>query len=658
SLASRYGPRRVVFAALVLLALAFLGLAWAPTYWISFAFFALVGIGSGMTIIPSLGIISAWFGPSRRGIGTGIALAGPSLCFVLTGIFVPQLLAQDPAEGWRTAWLIFGGVTLVVAVIVGVGLRDRPSNLGLDPVGGSIARPAGVGRGLRAVLKIRPLWTISAVYACFGVAYVVYMTFLPSYLQDEMGLDPGVTQRSWILIGLAALVGPSFFGWVSDRIGRRYGLALLLFSLALALTSLVMLPIESAPIVSAIAYGFVTVAVVGVASAACGDYAGPVLASAAIGFATTFLGIGQAIGPKVAGPIADATGSFVPSLVASAGVSLLGALLALFLPRPARRNAAVPAESANVVTPWEASMSSLDPATSSGGLPEPEAQTPPDREWADWAGDTVTREAGLGGDLSEWAARTPDVDLAETLEIAAARARDRAYRLRRSLPPDLARAGSRVGAFHLPWPDSGSDADRLDLLLGMPSPYGAILPPTPESPEASLLAQLRRSEEETAQLLAEQRDRLRPQADQGRIRYVEASPSEAVASGEAFWKVIRPAGEDGLSLTRVAQRPGTALRLPPAPAERLVIWQDGQGACRPLDDEGVQIGPGQVAQVGAGVNVEIVVLGDWPATYYIVSGAPVAAAGQGAGVETAPEGSRGPSAPPQLLRSVNGPAPE
>lgn len=634
SLASRYGPRKIIVGALIVLGVAFLGLAWAPTYWAAFVFFALVGVGSGMTIIPSLGILSAWFAPSRRGIGTGIALAGPPLCFVLTGIFVPQLLDQDPSGGWRTAWLIFAVITFVVAVIVGLALRNRPAEVGRDPIGGPIARPAGIGQGIRAVLNIRPLWTIGAVYTCFGVAYVIYMTFLPSYLQQELGLPASVTKLSWILIGVAAFFGPFFFGWLSDRIGRRYGLSLLLFLLAIALTSLIVLPVGLAPPVSAVAYGFVMVAIVGVASAACGDYAGPALAPAAIGFATAFLGVGQAIGPMAAGPIADATGSFVPSLLASAAVSLVGSVLALFLPRPGRRPdfaaapaipAAAPISPAHTVSFREASMSTRDPTTPPNGTLRPADPTPldPQHEWIDWARRTIAHESAAATDLSEWATRTPDADLAETLEIAAARARDRAYRLRRSLPPEHSRNGSLPGPAALPWAAAHSDTERIDLFLTAPSPYSASLPLSPETPEAGLLGQLRRSEEETIHLLAEQRDRLRALADRSRIRYVESAPGEGIGTGEAYWKVLRPAGDDGLSLARVAQRPGTALRLPPGPADRLIIWQDGQGACRPIDDEGVQLTAGQVAEIAAGASVEIAVLGDWPATYFIVSSTPM-----------------------------------
>jgi MFS family permease len=66
-------------------------------------------------------------------------------------------------------------------------------------------------------------------------------------------------------------------------------------------------------------------------AATCGDVLGPRMAPAALGFITLFFGIGQALGPSVAGAIADATGTFLPTFLLAGGVSLLGAVVAAML---------------------------------------------------------------------------------------------------------------------------------------------------------------------------------------------------------------------------------------------------------------------------------------------------------------------------------------
>ncbi|MBT4512507.1 MAG: YbfB/YjiJ family MFS transporter, partial [Chloroflexi bacterium] len=66
-------------------------------------------------------------------------------------------------------------------------------------------------------------------------------------------------------------------------------------------------------------------------TAACGDLLGPRLASAALGFITLFFGIGQVIGPSVAGAIADSADTHSPAFIFAAVVAFLGAIGATWL---------------------------------------------------------------------------------------------------------------------------------------------------------------------------------------------------------------------------------------------------------------------------------------------------------------------------------------
>jgi MFS family permease len=70
-------------------------------------------------------------------------------------------------------------------------------------------------------------------------------------------------------------------------------------------------------------------------AAAAGDYVGSRLAPAGIGFVTVFFGIGQALGPAVGGYLADLTRSFLASFLLASGISLTGAILSLYLKKPA-----------------------------------------------------------------------------------------------------------------------------------------------------------------------------------------------------------------------------------------------------------------------------------------------------------------------------------
>ena len=82
---------------------------------------------------------------------------------------------------------------------------------------------------------------------------------------------------------------------------------------------------------SAILFGLTAWSIPAIMAATCGDILGSRLAPAGLGFVTLFFGLGQALGPSVAGAIADATGSLAPALLLAAAVAIVGAAGSAFL---------------------------------------------------------------------------------------------------------------------------------------------------------------------------------------------------------------------------------------------------------------------------------------------------------------------------------------
>ena len=90
---------------------------------------------------------------------------------------------------------------------------------------------------------------------------------------------------------------------------------------------------------SAVVFGITAWSIPAIMASACGDRLGPRLASAALGFVTLFMGIGQALGPYVAGKIADASDTFVPSFLTAMGAAFIGTILSLLLNSKSRSEA-------------------------------------------------------------------------------------------------------------------------------------------------------------------------------------------------------------------------------------------------------------------------------------------------------------------------------
>jgi sugar phosphate permease len=257
------------------------------------------------------------------------------------GLVIPRVLERSAVDGWRHSWLILGAAVLLLGVVALVFLRDRPEDIGLRPVAATSdaiqsaeAGQASAQTGWAPIYRNGLMWHLAFVYVAFGFSYVIYSTFFARYLIAEGGYTRQAAGNLWAIIGWISIVSGIVWGSASDRIGRKYGLALVYLIQALSFGAFALWRTQAGHIASVIAFGMTGWSIPGIIAAACSDYAGARLAPAAFGFTTLFFGIGQAVGPTVAGSVADAAGTFAPAFLLASTVALLGAVGSLALRPP------------------------------------------------------------------------------------------------------------------------------------------------------------------------------------------------------------------------------------------------------------------------------------------------------------------------------------
>jgi MFS family permease len=129
-----------------------------------------------------------------------------------------------------------------------------------------------------------------------------------------------------------------FFGWVSDRIGREYTMAIafILEGCAIAL----LLQYRADPFMLIILSGVVFFGwgeIFSLFPSTLTDTFGTTHATANYGFLYMAQGIGSILGAPVAAKIFESTGSWLPVFELVIGMDILTGLLALFVLRPMRR---------------------------------------------------------------------------------------------------------------------------------------------------------------------------------------------------------------------------------------------------------------------------------------------------------------------------------
>lgn len=344
-LASRYGARIVITFSLLLISISIILTGFARSFEFAFVMRFFTGLGNGGVFVPAVSLGSAWFSSRQRGFATGIIAGGSGVGILLSGLFIPKIFLVYNSQGWSYAWFYMGATIFVICILCLLVLRNSPEEMGLRPVGtvacsDAAPSPLSVNSPLKwgEIYKKKEILYLGAVYFTAGVSYVIYLTFFKAFLIAEAGLPEMQAASMWALSGSFTIFSTALWGAVSDRIGRRYALALVYLNFTLSYLLFASSSSQFSLYASVVLYGSSLGAIPTIIGATTGDYVGARLASAAFGFVTLFFALGQVIGPAMGGYIIDITGSFRPSFFVAALFAMSGSIASLFLKRSSPRS--------------------------------------------------------------------------------------------------------------------------------------------------------------------------------------------------------------------------------------------------------------------------------------------------------------------------------
>ncbi len=336
SLADRFGYRRLIAMALAAIGVTMILIGRSSSFAMILICYAITGMGSGAANVPMMGLISQWFARSHRGRATGFVVIGSGFAILLSGRLVPFLNRLGGPEGWRLSWQVLGGIILLVAGLCLVMLRNSPQEKNLRPLGETGHEADGVLTGAETRIRRRDIAQLGGLYFLFGYTYVIYATFIVTSLIQEHGFSEAQAGSFWSLVGGLSLLSGPVFGTLSDRIGRKYTLAMV-FAIQTAAYLLVSRPLATPFLYLSIGcFGVVAWSIPSIMAALAGDYAGPRKAARIFGLITFIFALGQIAGPAVAGLLAEKSLGFGSSFFMAACFTGAGVVLALTLRTPAK----------------------------------------------------------------------------------------------------------------------------------------------------------------------------------------------------------------------------------------------------------------------------------------------------------------------------------
>ncbi|HEX3031409.1 MAG TPA: MFS transporter [Bacillota bacterium] len=228
ALIEKYGARRIILAALALLAAAAaLSTRMQAPWQLILTWGIMVGVGTGFTS-SVLGAVVAnkWF-KERKGLVVGILTASGAAGQL---VFLPLLARAATSGGWQSAVWLSAAATLVVTVMVFIFMKNKPSDVGLLPYGAlrDEAGPAeskplkAVMAGLRRGIKSREFWLLSGSFFVCGASTngLIGTHFIPAAI--DKGISEVTAASLLALTGGFNIIGTTLSGWLSDRYNNRW----------------------------------------------------------------------------------------------------------------------------------------------------------------------------------------------------------------------------------------------------------------------------------------------------------------------------------------------------------------------------------------------------------------------------------------------------
>ena len=244
-----------------------------------------------------------WAAVMYAGVGSGIAISS---------LAVPAAASGD--SDWQAPWFFSGVLCLALSIPVAL-LLPRPR------------APAQTARSVRTDTGDGGLLRLIVAYGLVGFGYVITATFVADMVRANPVLQPA-EQWVWLCVGLTAAPSVALWGWAGRRWGneRAFAVGCLVEAVGVALSVLgggIWLILLASGLLGGTFVGLTAIGLIEARHRSGGD------PRRNLALMTAAWGLGQMVGPTLAGVLFDSLGSYVvPSLLATAALAVAAALAA------------------------------------------------------------------------------------------------------------------------------------------------------------------------------------------------------------------------------------------------------------------------------------------------------------------------------------------
>ena len=285
------------------------------------------GVTSGLVFVLASSVALDAFVTAKRPGWSGLLYSGVGIGIAVSGIAVPILAER---YGWQGAWIGLGIFTLGIGCFSWLWLQDKASsrsnsteakvqaNASARTLDETTAREPEGAKGRRLLP-----WLLAS-YGCEGLGYIISGTFLVAIVQEIPSFG-ALGALSWVLVGTAAIPSSVMWAKIAGKTGNVTALYLAFLTQIIGVVLPVFMFNAAGALLGAVLFGATFMGITTLSVSEARNLL-PSHSSQAIGYMTFVYGIGQMLGPAIAGRLITHFGGYNASLLFAALALVCGML--------------------------------------------------------------------------------------------------------------------------------------------------------------------------------------------------------------------------------------------------------------------------------------------------------------------------------------------
>ena len=276
------------------------------------------GIGMFVLWVVCINVASSTFPPARRATATSVIISGYPAGYALGQLSAPRLA---DFVGWPGVFPVFGGAVLLlsVAFYVAVGRVSRFQ---------TATKPMTLA-GFTRVVRNRNVWAVVAVTILGYSLYMVFNSWMPTYLTRRFGVSLAESGTFVALFPAVGILARPTGGWLSDTVldQQRRPVFAASFVGATVLAVAMFYSTTVAVLVAMLVLAGVFIQLqIGIMYQSIQEFVDPSAAGTAVSLASVAGWLGSFVAPVLAGELVTTTGVDAVLFAFAVGLGVTGAL--------------------------------------------------------------------------------------------------------------------------------------------------------------------------------------------------------------------------------------------------------------------------------------------------------------------------------------------